>query len=594
MPRATTPVQRLALLCLLTPLAVTAGFLTTADAQTRKSSALVAALPQESVFVIEAENGRELVRGTRATGLIDRALQSPAYRSFLASGDGKELSQGIGMLERHTGLNLGDLLEAALDGPIAFALVSNSKAAEPQPLLIAKPNQRPVLQKLLNLATLLAGDEVRRRTHLGLPVLSIGKLHFIWLGDTLLVGTKRTWLEGAVLRLRGDSSSGGFQSKSYSQGQSLLHAQSQARAFLNLAAARQLPHNPLRALLEPMEEPLVSLLAGGYARAIGSADGAAIGFRISSRGIEAEVITLAGSLPSEFSYFFPKQVAEAASLGKDMVASLQLVRSLGSWWESREALIAESGLEDMTEFAAEIANFFGGLDFDEDFLRLLGSPAQLIVTPPTSRKPAPSPLLPGFALIVPTEKDSSFHERLRVAFQTIVSVVNVERMQSKQRPLLLQGEIHRGISIASAATLSGAEAGPIGIEGNFSPALAQVGQQLIIASHIDAAKQAVDALKDAGKPTAPKGDRLRVDAALVQDLIERNRESIIAGGVVEGKSRAEAVADYQILLEIVSWFDALEVRSELENGRLRLRGSLGIKPSSPSKTEEPRDSKERF
>ena len=130
--------------------------------------------------------------------------------------------------------------------------------------------------------------------------------------------------------------------------------------------------------------------------------------------------------------------------------------------------------------------------------------------------PKPDVRLPAFALVLDLKPDDpDFAQRLKVAFQSFVGLVNLGAAQSKAPPLELGSEEFEGVTIATSHFVlpkptgnketdkapEPAAAEPVHLRHNFSPSAVQVGDHFVISSSKGLARELVKALKaPAGKP----------------------------------------------------------------------------------------------
>src|SRR5262249_17957224 len=156
-----------------------------------------------------------------------------------------------------------------------------------------------------------------------------------------------------------------------------------------------------------------------------------------------------------FSKFLPPRVEAAPALLRPpgTIASLGLWRDLSAVWDVRADLFPPEVVQGFAQLDTAAGQFFGGRDFGTGVLGSLASDGGL-VPPPKDEKalsPAPDVTLPAFALVVGLKPgDDDFAQRLRVAFQSFIGLVNLGAAETKAPPLDLGSETFDGIMIATS------------------------------------------------------------------------------------------------------------------------------------------------
>src|SRR5262249_49795772 len=143
--------------------------------------------------------------------------------------------------------------------------------------------------------------------------------------------------------------------------------------------------------------------------------------------------------------------------------------------------------------------FFGGRDFGSGVLGALDPRWRLVIAHQDydALSPRPDLKLPGVALIADLNPDDDeFSQRLKVAFQSFVGVVNLGAAQKGQPPLEQGSEVFEGTTIAtarymvskaeSAAAAGGGDAVKTAVHPRFNvtPSMAQVGNHFILSSSL--------------------------------------------------------------------------------------------------------------
>src|SRR5205823_5469108 len=187
------------------------------------------------------------------------------------------------------------------------------------------------------------------------------------------------------------------------------------------------------------------------------------------------------------------------------IATLSLWRDWATIWESRAELFAPEVVQGLAQLDTFAGQFFGGREFGADVLGAFDPHWRLVIAEQDyeALKPAPDVKLPAFALVAELESaDGDFAQRLKVAFQSFVGLVNIGSAQQKAPLLELGSEEVEGITIATTRYMvpraSSTASLPPHLRYNFSPSAAQVGKFFILSSSTHLARALVKELKSDG------------------------------------------------------------------------------------------------
>ncbi len=267
------------------------------------------------------------------------------------------------------------------------------------------------------------------------------------------------------------------------------------------------------------------------------------------------------------------------------LATINLWRDAAAIWEKRAELFppeAQAGFAQLDGFAG---TFFAGRDF-ASVLDSLGTSWRLVAAAqdPSALDPRPDLALPAFALVIDLKPDDpELPQRLKVAFQSFIGVVNLGAAETKAPPLELGSETVGGVTIATSKFMRApsAEGEPVHLRHNFSPSAMQVGDRFVFSSSIGLARDLVAALT-----AAPASGGLPANATLLAEadgrglagLVAVNRERLALQNMVEqGNDRASAEAEIDALAALLRALGQAEltVEDRPESVRARLGFTLG-------------------
>ena len=194
------------------------------------------------------------------------------------------------------------------------------------------------------------------------------------------------------------------------------------------------------------------------------------------------------------------------------IASLSLWRNWATLWESRADLFTPEAVQGMAQLDTVAGQFLGGREFGPDVLGAFDPHWRLVVADQDYRSliPEPDPKIPAFAMVAELKApDDEFASRLKIAFQSIVALTNVDAAQKKAPVMELGSEEVEGITMKTTRFLvprsveAGQRAGPPAIQlyPRGSP-----GRQVFHHQHQHAlARSLVKELKAAGGGREPRG-----------------------------------------------------------------------------------------
>jgi hypothetical protein len=275
------------------------------------------------------------------------------------------------------------------------------------------------------------------------------------------------------------------------------------------------------------------------------------------------------------------------------LATIDLWRDQEALWQVREEFLPPEALQGLAQLDSFAGTFFGGRDFGESVLAPLGSHWQLVAAMQDfeAMDPEPALKLPSFALVVELDPDQSgFAQRLRVAFQSVLGLVNLGGAETGAPPLMLGSEMHDGVPISlatfmpapDAAEGAGEEAvdmAEVHYRHNFSPSIAEVDGRFIVSSSIGLTRTLIAALKaDSELEEMDATLLMTADGPALAGLVELNRERLILQTMLDqGKDRDAAVRDVATLAALLRYLGRGELRLEdrAEASTLSLEFDLG-------------------
>jgi len=295
--------------------------------------------------------------------------------------------------------------------------------------------------------------------------------------------------------------------------------------------------------------------------------------RLEGQGLELELQGLeprrvaalaAGARPAEV----PAELSGASG------AEALLYRDYGAFFRERNALFPAEALPKFAEAITNGALFFEGRDLGEEVLPHLSPWVRVVVRElefaPERRPEIP---LPGIALVAVLDTPEE-GAGWQAAFQTIVSIANVDQAQKGQRGMRLALGREGEVELSSARFTTPRPGEGIDIRHNLEPCLAVVNRHLVVASHEALARELVREL--AGRDPGRTGrEFLRIEAAAVLAALRANHGTLVAKKQVEeGLEREAAEAELTLVEDTLARLECLTFELDPAHARLEARLSF--------------------
>jgi len=356
------------------------------------------------------------------------------------------------------------------------------------------------------------------------------------------------------------------------------------------------------------DNPLGSLLGGGWLAALGSSDLLAASARIADGALEVKVSSFLGEqakdsrLWEKYAGFFPEVVPDGLRERlekRGVLAVTEIHRNLAQWWEKREELLSTGAAGGLIEFANVMNIVFSPRGFQDEVLPDIGNTIAIVSRNQEYKNlsEAPKPAIPAFAAIFQLKNAEESTQSMQAAFNSIVAIINLDQANKKKEGMAMLpriekvGEIEMHTVAFNTSAKSKDKAKKPGLMQNFTPSMAVAGSRVILSSSAELTKiliEELEQLKDA-KPGAGKAaDTVSVDGPAVRSILSANREVLVAQSMMEkGKSKEQAETEIGLLLDVLKHVRDLR----LESGRkgdamhldLKLRTNLG--GAAPAKKE---------
>ena len=233
---------------------------------------------------------------------------------------------------------------------------------------------------------------------------------------------------------------------------------------------------------------------------------------------------------------------------QNLVAWARIDRDLAAYWPQRLDVTPAAARPSLAEFSRNLAIFFSGFATADIVGRL--TPGFDLVAIASSFEKGREPLVryPAFALVLGATIDADFADRLRVAFQTTIGIVNASGGESGRQPMLQERLVIENREALSARFLRDPKKGFSGAEYNFTPTLWIGGSRIVLASTPDCAR-AVAAVPERAA-AGLHGDLLVVGMPELAGVLADNADTLVDRVALAGRAeRSEAKARLDAALE---------------------------------------------
>lgn len=536
--------------------------------------------PQTSLAFVEFQD---------ADGLLVRGLDHPFAATLLEAGLGRALAAHVGSapaealaaLDERAGFEVLPAL-VGLAGRGA-GLSVHLRGGEPAWLLTLRGKDAAIVEAGLGRALARAAELAGYPGAFAAPAERRGATALWRVGQGLAIAQSDAWIlasadESAVIealeRARGEE--GLAHAPGFARARAAREAGATLWGWTDLAKLRAFQRlgdgdQGLLELERTASQPAAQFLLGPTLSLLGSADSLAVSLCVQGedaslrvQGFDVAQGPSRGILP----------VAGAACaahgpLAKDALHAL-LFRDLRSLFARRGELFEPQAQPAFAEAEGNLALFFGGRDVSEAVLPHLSPWLELVAREVEFAADAvPDAPLPALALLARVDDPGAVGADLVAAFQTAISLVNVDRAQKAQPSLRLELAQLGATTITSARFAPPTPGTGVDLHYNLEPACVLAGNTLVIGTHralvAELATELLGARVEQGAPKiASDGiERLRLAGAALETLARDQRELLVMGRVLnDGRERAAAEGEIDLLIDLLGCIEGLQLSAE--------------------------------
>ncbi len=530
-------------------------------------------IPDKADLVFQLEQPRQLADTIYNLDLVKQFQKIDAIRELYDSTNARRFYQLVAYFESRLGLKWPDLLERLAGHGAAVGIHYGGGTPV---LLVVQGKDEKLLQKFVKLALEVAEQELARQEakervikgrYRDFQTIQIGPAHAALAGSALLVSNNATALQrGLDLYLDGGKGSLA-QVAGIAEARKLLPPHPLAWGWLNLEGLKHYPQ--AKTLLAEKQDNVLLTIAFGQILDIVRRSPFVCGGLYHQDGKFLTTIRLPRGregMPEKWTAFLPPK-GQPASLPllkpKNALLSSSFYYDLSQYWLQRGQLYNEQQVKTFEQFDKNSGRFLAGVPFSK-LTQMAGPYMRFVVVQQTQPgyKTRPNQLFPAGALVLSMREPDEFSKAMETLLRATALFGRVGPFQ-----LQLAEERHGDAKIIGYRFAEKGDRSPVAradvnkIRFNFSPSFVRVGNQFVISSTVELARELVDLLKkEAAGPTA------KPDPAFSRTQI------YASGGVVALKVFKDQLLTQTILTRAVSPQEA----EDQVNRFIDLVGRLGV------------------
>ncbi len=526
-------------------------FLVTTVSSAQAPRELSGYLPPITPVVVDLVDGAACVR--TALDLVENLPKGipPAARLFL---------MGLPVITKAaTGMDVVDLLEVVTPSQAMFAMYPSGQGGEPFPVLLSRVTETGEVRRLL------------RRVDKG------GNVHASVDAGVLTIADTRAHLR-TVLQFRKSGKPTLFRDEDYRRGRAEMKPGRSVRFYMNVEVLRG-KYAKAKSYWGQLDEGS-RFLAGPIVRVFDLAKRVDGRLDITKTGFQ-----LNGEANADLEQD-PKQVGRLTAAGAkgrsipvppaSALACVSLDRDIGELLHHPDRWLGEDGALGVKKSLSLADQLLGGASLLEDLLPNIDMPMTFFVTgsKPDEDADLPRIRLPSFTLVFALgDEDDVVEKLLNRAMGILVSITNVQRIQSKQTRIDVRTGGRDDYRFKYVRFGDWNASGDPPLEQGLSPTLLFAHGHGILASTIDGAVRMAETLKS-GKTMKVMGDYIALRGAPIARVLADNLSVLVIDRVLkEGGTRKDSESFWKAVESVVRMLE-FEGRVEPRTGSTRF--SFGL------------------
>jgi hypothetical protein len=506
---------------LLLPVGCLAAFALAAvatDARAEGQPTPLLYIPDQADLVVVLEQPRQLIERAYHLEWFKRLLKIDAVREAYDSTNSRRFFQLVGYFEKQLGVPWPEMIDRVAGGGAAFGL----KFGSPAPVLLAiQGKDEAMVKKFAKLALEVADQELARQeakerpvkgSYQGIETVRIGdRFHAAVLGPTVLLSNDAKALQMGIDLARSGGKTSAANLAGVASARKLLPEHPALWAWLNFEPIKKLPQAKIL-FAEKQNDTNLTVVAGGTLNLLRRSAFVCAGLSQHDDRLGLTIRLPSGwdGMPEQFSTFRPA-AGQAGTLPllepKNVILSSSYFFDAAKLLENRDKLFNKQQLKAFDQFDKNSGRFLGGVRFSK-LVAAAGSHQRIVVAQQThpGYKTRPNQLFPAGAVVIEMRNPEEFGKSMETVLRSAALLVGF------QFELKLTEEKRGNYQIVGYRFPEGDGKAkkprrlPGDIRYNFSPSFVRVGNQFVISSTIELARDMVDVLEKEAKAPSPKAD----------------------------------------------------------------------------------------
>jgi hypothetical protein len=526
----------------------------------------------------KVQQPRKLVDSVYHLDVVKQLLKLDAVREFYESTSARRFYQLVAYFERQLGAKWPALIDRLAGGG---AVIAAKLGPQPAPVvLVVQGKDAKLLKKFWDLGLTLVGQELARQgskaklekgKHRSIDIIHVGDKFFAALAGSALVLSNHSKAMQSALDLYLDGGKKCVTTlATVAEARKLLPADPLAWGWLNMDPIRKLPQAKV-VLAEKQNDVLQTITIGHYLDLARRSPFICLGVYRKENRFLTTIRFPRGreGMPAKFLAFQPPS-GSPGSLPllepKNVLLSSSYRLDLSQYWEKRKDLFNEKQVQTFEKFDRRSGFFLGGTRFSE-LTKQAGPYQRFVLVQQTAPGYQTKPVLlfPAGAFVLDMRKPDEFSKGMGSVLRTAAL------FGGNQFGLKLMEEKRGDCKIVGYRFPEGKgkpAKGPLRndvnkIRYNFSPCFVRVGNQFVISSTIELARELVDLLqKEAKEPKKNCSDslsRTRIYASGGVALMKVFRDQLLTQTILGRAVEPEAAEkEIKALMDLVGKLGTLE------------------------------------
>ncbi len=540
-------------------------------------------IPAEADFVVQVQDSKRLVERITNLDVLQQLYALPAVREQLEATPARRLKQLIAYYEKTLGDKWPSLVQRLTAGGAALGLKFAS--GNPPVVLVLQGNDAKLLEQFVQTSMEILQSELERQEskekltrgdYHGIPGFRVGELWVARAEATLILSNKKDAMARALdLHLGRGEQKSILEQPALAEAKKLLPKDSLVNAWLNMEPVQQSP-GAKELYKSPRDDGIITVLFGRHFDILGRTPFLCAALTANDHEYRLTLRAPRGrdGMGADRLLHVPppgQPASRALLVPKGTIYSTAFYLDVANIWKEREQLFPKVQADNLTEFDKTSGRFLGGVKLSA-LLQSAGPYHRFVVVhqgkSPYQRQPQLP--LPAFAFVSevrePEKFGRSMETLLRAAAIAATSTFKMELHELKYRDFdLVSYRFNEKADLAEDSS---------DLRFNFTPCFARVGDQFLLASTVELAKQLIDRLldhpADSKQPSHLVG-RDRFQSGGVADYLGGLRDQLVTQTVLElAVPAAEAQQQVEQLLKFVRGLGTLETQVEFRDKTYRV------------------------